>query len=249
YGQNAKQSLQPVKNLIKPDILTLQETPGRAKRYLADPDYSEFKDGMSLGEHTFLSRYPIVSGDLVTLGGDVQDNEPAARFIIDFGGRHVVIYSVHFLTVRDTLTHYRKGAFLYGILGIVPGTSSHQKMELYQSMWNERIRTAQALKRLIDRETLPTIVLGDFNAPAGGYIQKSLTEGLQDTHQVAGSGLGYTFPGATRNPLSGGGPWMRIDYILASGHWKVIASMAEEKRASQHRAVAAKVKLSGPSGE
>jgi vancomycin resistance protein VanJ len=247
YGQNANQSLQPFKNRIKPDILALQETAGRAKRYLADPNYSEFKDGMSLGEHTFLSRYPIVSGELVKLGEKLHDNMPAARFVIDFDGREVVIYSVHFLTVRDTLTHYRKGAFLYGILGVVPGTSFHHKKEIYEEMWQERIRTAEALKELIDRETLPTIVLGDFNAPAGGYIQRSLTRGLQDTHRAAGSGLGYTFPGATRNPLSAGGPWMRIDYILASGHWDVTASVTEEKRPSQHRAVAAKVRLAGAS--
>jgi vancomycin resistance protein VanJ len=243
YGQNANQSLQPFKNRIKPDILALQETAGRAKRYLADPNYSEFKDGMSIGEHTFLSRHPIVSGDLVTLGGDVQDNTPAARFVIDFEGRQVVIYSVHLLTVRDTLLHYRKGAFLHGVLGVVPGTSSHQKKQHYQEMWSERIRTAEALKKLIRQETLPTVVLGDFNAPAGGYIQRSLAKGLQDTHQTAGSGLGYTFPGTTRNPLSRGGPWMRIDYILASSHWKVDASITEEKRPSQHRAVAAKLKL------
>lgn len=249
YGQNANQSLQPFKNLVKPDILALQETAGRAKRYLADPSYSEFKDGMSLGEHTFLSRYPIVSGELVKLEGGVKDDMPAARFVIDFEGREVVVYSVHFLTVRDTLTHYRKGAFLYGILGMVPGTSFHQKKTSYEGMWRERIRTAEAFKELTDRETLPVIVLGDFNAPAGGYIQRSLTKGLQDTHQVAGSGLGYTFPGTTRNPLSGGGPWMRIDYILASRHWNVTASLTEEKRPSQHRAVATKVRLDKTTAE
>ncbi|WAC19638.1 endonuclease/exonuclease/phosphatase family protein [Luteolibacter sp. SL250] len=248
YGQNANQSLQPFKNRIKPDILALQETAGRAKRYLADPNYSEFKDGRSIGEHTFLSRYPIISGELVDLGGDIHDHTPAARFVIDFEGREVVVYSVHFLTVRDALTHYRKGSFLYGILGIVPGTSFHRKKASYESMWQDRIRTAEAFKEIIDRETLPTIVLGDFNAPAGGYIQRILSEGLQDTHQSAGSGSGYTFPGTTRNPLSAGGPWMRIDYILANRHWDVTASVTEEKRPGQHRAVAAKVSLAHTPG-
>lgn len=242
-GQHAKQSLQPFKNLTKPDIIALQEAPGRAKGYLADASYSEFKYATDVGEHTFLSSYPILSEDLVQLGTDIHDNTPAARFVIDFHGQQVVVYSVHFITARDTLSYYRRGAFLYGIVGILPGTSFHRKMKVHQQFWLERIRTADALKEKIERETLPTLVLGDFNAPSGGYIQRRLTRGFQDSHQVAGSGCGYSFPGTTRNPLSGGGPWMRIDYILASKQWKVIASMAEERRPSQHRAVATKLSL------
>jgi len=242
-GQHANQSLQPFIKLARPDIIALQEAPGRAKRYLADANYAEFKHALDVGEHTFLSRYPILSGELVHLGADIKDNTPAARFVIDFQGRRVVVYSVHFITVRDTLLHYRRGAFLQGILGIVPGTPLHRKMRINQSFWLERIRTASALKDLIDKETLPTLVMGDFNAPSGGYIHRLFTRELRDSHQAAGSGFGYTFPGVTRNPLSLGGPWLRIDYILASEEWEVTASLTEEKRPSQHRAVATKLSL------
>lgn len=242
-GQHANQSLQPFINLTNPDIIALQESPGRAKGYLADANYSEFTYAKSVGEHTLLSRHPILSGDLIHLGDDIQDNTPAGRFVIDFNDKQVVVYSVHFVTVRDTLLHYRRGAFLYGILGIVPGTSFHRKMEINQRFWLERIRTANALRKVINQETLPTLVVGDFNAPSGGYIHRRLKRGLQDSHQAAGSGCGYTFPGTTRNPLSRGGPWMRIDYIFASKDWKVIASLTEKKRPSQHRAVATKLSL------
>lgn len=242
-GQHGNNSLQPFKNLTNPDIIAMQETPARAIRYLADANYSEFKHAMDIGEHTFLSRHPILSGDLVRLKGGVEDNTPAARFVIDFNGRQVVVYSVHFITVRDTLLHYRRGAFLHGILGIVPGTSFHAKMKVNRRFWLERIRTAEALKAVIDAETFPTLVLGDFNAPAGGYIHRRLARGLQDTHKAAGGGFGYTFPGTTRTPLSGGGPWMRIDYILASKQWEVLGSLTEENRPSQHRAVATKLDL------
>lgn len=242
-GQHGNHSLQPFKNLTNPDILAMQEAPGRAKNYLADKNYSEFKHGTNIGEHTFLSRYPILSGDVVQLDADIQDNTPAARFVIDFNSQQVVVYSVHLVTVRDTLLYYRKGAFLHEILGIIPGTSFNSKKKVHQTFWRERIRTARALKKEIEKETLPTLVLGDFNAPAGGYVQRLLTSGLQDSHQVAGSGCGYSFPGKTRNPLSLGGPWMRIDYILANKQWKVNACLTEEKRPSQHRAVATRLTL------
>lgn len=242
-GQHANQSLQPFIDLTNPDIIALQESPGRAKGYLADSSYSQFKHASSVGEHTFLSRYPILSEELIHLGDHLQDNTPAGRFVIDFQGKHIAVYSVHYITVRDTLSHYRQGAFLYGVIGIIPGTPFHRKMKINQSFWDERILTAATLKKAIDQEILPTLVLGDFNAPAGGYIHKQMKHGLQDSHEVAGKGCGYSFPGTTRNPLSLGGPWVRIDYIFASKHWNVISSLTEEERTSQHRAVATKLSL------
>lgn len=242
-GQHANQSLQPFIDLTNPDIIALQESPGRAKGYLADTDYSQFKYASSVGEHTLLSKFPIVSEKLIHLGGHLQDNTPASRFEIDFHGKQVAVYSVHFITVRETLLYYRRGAFLYGVLGIIPGTPFHRKMEANQHFWNERILTAMALKKVIDQEKLPTLIVGDFNAPAGGYIHRRMKRGLQDSHETAGKGFGYSFPGATRNPLSLGGPWVRIDYIFASKHWNIISSLTEEKRPSQHRAVATKLRL------
>ena len=242
-GQHANKSLQPFKNLVKPDIIALQESPGRAKRYLADKNYSEFNHASSIGEHTFLSRYPILSEELVELGEDIGDNTPAARFVISFNGQQVAVYSVHFITVRDTLLHYRRGAFLYGILGLVPGTPFEDRINENNHFWMERIRSANALIKRIENETIPTLVVGDFNAPSGGFIHRCLTRELQDSHEVAGSGFGYSFPGTTRNPLSLGGPWMRIDYICASHHWDITASITEADRPSQHRAVASKLSL------
>ena len=108
---------------------------------------------------------------------------------------------------------------------------------------DRRIDSANQLLELLGKEDLPFVVAGDLNSPSGGFIHGLFTASLRDAHQVAGRGLGHTFPGKTRNPLSRGGPWMRIDYILTGPGWSPIHSVTEEDRTSQHRAIAATLQL------
>lgn len=240
HGQAAGQSLQPFKNLMTPDILALQETPGRAQKYLADPSYAEFKYAESLGEFTVLSRFPLRNGSLVSVVAPATGRNVtyAARFEVDWNGNPIVLYSVHLPSPRGALLAMRGGAFLYGLPA--PSTSkwamNGAKM---QTFWTQQIELAENLISRVKAETLPTILAGDFNSPSVGYIHHSLTQTLLDTHLEAGSGFGYTFPGVTRNPLSLGGPWLRIDYVFCTKNWTVNWSICEPDRTSQHRAVAA----------
>ena len=64
-----------------------------------------------------------------------------------------------------------------------------------------------------------------------------------EAHHDVGSGLGYTFPGTTRNPLSLGGPWMRVDHIFFDSDWRALESLTESERPSQHRAVFSALEL------
>ncbi len=241
-GQHMNQSLQPFKNATLPDIIALQEAPGRAAGYTTAAGYEEFMDTADEGEFTVLSRYPIISSSLIEIPAGNRSMQPAARFEIDFAGIRVALYTVHFLSPRDTLSYYRRGAFLYGVLGL-PGTPWAEKRRINQQFWDDRIEQARELAQFIEAEPLPTIVVGDFNAPSGGYIHGIFLEVLADAHREAGHGFGYTFPGVTRNPLSGGGPWMRIDYLFCDEHWKTRWCITEPDRPSQHRAVTAQFEL------
>ena len=176
------------------------------------------------------------------LGPDDSSPPLAARFTIDFAGTEVALYSVHTISPRDTLRYYRRGAFLYGVLG-VPGTPLAQKRRVNQKYWNGRVEQARSLRDLIASDPLPVIIAGDFNAPAGGYIHHLFRSHFEDAHTAAGHGFGYTFPGTTRNPLSLGGPWMRIDYLFCSRSWETVWCITESHRPSQHRALAAKFKI------
>jgi endonuclease/exonuclease/phosphatase (EEP) superfamily protein YafD len=238
-GQHANHSLQPFKNRIKPDLIVFQEAPMRAQRYAKAEGYEEFSDNLSEGEFTLLSRFPIVCVKPVRVQSADRDVTVAARYEIDIENRRVALYAVHFATPRDILRYYIRGAFLYGVIGL-PGTPFHEKRKQSQVYWDDRISQARQLMEIVRKDPLPVLAAGDFNAPSGGAIHGLVTATLTDSHLAAGSGFGFTFPGATRNPLSRGGPWMRIDYIFSSSHWTPIAAVAEAERPSQHRAVAAR---------
>ncbi|MBA2594298.1 MAG: endonuclease/exonuclease/phosphatase family protein [Gammaproteobacteria bacterium] len=83
-----------------------------------------------------------------------------------------------------------------------------------------RIQLAQKLMERLRSEKHPFLVVGDFNAPSPGYIRRIFSAELTDAAAAKGRGYGLTFPGATLNPLSLFGPWLRIDYIFASKNWR-----------------------------
>ena len=240
-GQHRSQSLQPFKDLTRPDILTMQDAPGRAAGYLKAEGYGEFPHALDLAEFTLLSRYPILGATPVSLSGE-PSRPIAARFVIDFDGREIAVYSVHTVSPRDTLVYYRRGAFLYGLIGL-PGTPLAHKRRSNQDFWDRRIEEARTLRDRIAADSLPVIIAGDFNAPAGGYIHGLFRSRFEDAHSEVGGGFGFTFPGTTRNPLSLGGPWMRIDYLFCDESWRTAWCVTEADRPSQHRAVAAKFEI------
>lgn len=237
-GEHMNQSLRPFKAHTKPDLILLQEAGGRAAGYLQAEGYEEFPHAVDCAEFTLLSRYPILSVEAVTLRPGDASPPIAARFLIDFESSEIAVYSVHTVTPRDTLNYYRRGAFLYGIIG-VPGTPFAQKRRANQAYWDARVEEARLLRDYIEADPLPAIIAGDFNAPAGGYIHQLFRSRFHDAHATVGHGFGYTFPGTTRNPLSRGGPWMRIDYLFGNDAWKPVWCITEPDRPSQHRAVAA----------
>ena len=254
-GQHDNKSMKPFKNLVQPDVMVFQEAAGVSSRYLADPAYAEFKHGRDYSEFAIVSKHPIVSLDAVQAevrppmrAGSLEPprvERPviAVRYVIDFNGRSVVLYNIHLPSPRDTLRSYFRGAFVYGLIGI-PGTVLGEKRAVNQKGWDVRTEMVTQLIARASKEKDPVILAGDFNMPAPGWNHSLVTREFQDAHEEAGAGFGFTFPGITRNPLSFGGAWMRIDYVFAGrGSWKILASAAEADRASQHRATAAQVLL------
>lgn len=242
-GQHMNQSLKPFKEATRPDVILFQEAYGRAAGYAADPDYGEFIQTRSLGEHTLLSRYPVLEEKMLpALPGQ---SPKAVRFVIDWNGRQVAIYSVHLQTPREVLGYQVRGGFLYGILGL-PGTPWAAKRKQMQTFWDGQIADAEIILKAVREDPLPVIVAGDFNSPHVGYVHRLITRDLGDSHDSAGQGFGWSFPGSTHNPLSLGGPWLRIDYVFFSRHWEAVQCITEADRASQHRALTSTLVLRNP---
>ena len=232
-GESAGTSLRPFKSLVNPDVLLLQEAGNKGAKAAKSTGYEDLLYGDDIGEFSIVSRFPITSKELISDGKTTM----AARFTIDWNKRSVVIYNIHMPTPRFALRSLERGAFLWGVLGQFGKWA--EKRNSYEEWWRYQISLAQTLLQHAEAETQPCIMAGDTNAPAPGYIQHLLDGKFTDSHEAAGSGCGMSFPGATHNPLSMGGPWMRIDKVFCNSQWRPLWNKAEADRPSQHRAVGA----------
>jgi vancomycin resistance protein VanJ len=240
-------SLQPFKNSVSPDIIVFQEAPFKSKPYLKSEGYESYTHGEDIGEFTLLSRFPITEKELLTcnLNGIPLERAMGARFEVDFNGAPIAVYNIHLRTPRETLKAMRRGAFIWGLIGI-PGTAWGDKRTGYESFWDGQIEIARQLVTQLESEKLPFIVAGDFNAPDHGYINGLFDGEFNDAHEEAGHRFGYTFPGSTRNPLSLFTAWLRLDKIYCNDSWRTINCVTERGRSSQHLSVAATFELSSP---
>lgn len=246
HGQHKNQSLRPFINATEPDLIILQETPGRARYYAEIPDYSKYIHVQSIGEHTLLSRFPILEGHLLpSLPGQKSPKPRAVRFVVDWNGRQIAVYSVHLNSPQETVLQLASGGFIYGIIGL-PGTRWEETRKKMQVFWDNQIADAKLILQTVREDTLPCIVGGDFNSPSTGYVYRLIRQDLVDTHAEAGSGFGWSCPADTRNPLTRGEPWLRIDYLFHDNHWQTTQCITEKDRPSQHRALTSTLVFKGP---
>jgi endonuclease/exonuclease/phosphatase (EEP) superfamily protein YafD len=118
-----------------------------------------------------------------------------------------------------------------------------------------RERQARLLSDYVAQQDLPVIVIGDFNALDTNESYDILTEHLYDAWRESGSGIGNTFPGASRQETPGSSrpelfgvdlpKWLiRIDYVFCSYDWQPIeARIGPWDGKSDHRPVIAEVAL------
>lgn len=230
----------------RPDVVALQDALFAHAYRSSASEWAGLKHGTQLGQFVLRSRYPIVKQEMLLADirtpelGAIMYDRPGARFEIDTGaGGHVVIYNIHLPSPRTNFARYLAWE---PWLGAVPlaGTEARQVREQIQRYWVAQREAMRLFVKSIESETLPVIVLGDWNIPDAGPLYRELTASLQDAHRSAGFGYGFTFPGDVNSFLAGGQPWLRIDYALCSRDWEVRDCMVEtEAGEAQHRAVSA----------
>ena len=98
------------------------------------------------------------------------------------------------------------------------------------------VRRAQVAEilRVLERETLPTILAGDLNATPGADELQPLFKRLADVWPSVGD-RGLTYPSTD--------PTKRIDYILVSPHFRVLDAGVRPSSVADHRPVTASLVL------
>jgi endonuclease/exonuclease/phosphatase family metal-dependent hydrolase len=100
--------------------------------------------------------------------------------------------------------------------------------------YRRRAHQADRLRRLIEAETRPVIVSGDFNSTPHHWSYRRIAEGLTDAFAAGGRGRGATWPSAF--------PLVRIDHVLAGPAWRVTSARVPSLRLADHRPLLARLR-------
>lgn len=242
-GQAQGHSLQPFLAATSPDMVALQDARGKMEYYHSHLAYGVYHEVREEGEFVLLSRHLVMAQTRLMAAGfppsDHAEVMYGVRWEIDWHGRSIAFYSIHFPSPRRYLGHTGLRSLVSEFSHWVGGAAFDAN-----AYWQWREQMAQKLARLLKKEPLPWIMVGDLNTPPRGLAYAYLADVGQDLHRECGSGFGYTFPGDTRNPLSAGQPWMRLDYVFADPKfWQGEWLKPEPSGRSQHRPVAASLHM------
>jgi endonuclease/exonuclease/phosphatase (EEP) superfamily protein YafD len=250
YGAGGEAGLARVLDRFEPELVALQEaslvwfqyedfattTPGY-RPLIAHPRLSpppvepELEGGRQL---PVLTDGEWVSFEEVEIGGpDDDDTGPRStltRSEIDWEGQRIAVYNVHlrsFGPARPWRSRQRDGVLTLG--------AWREALATYRDDFRARAEDAERLRAALDAEPLPFLLCGDLNSTPHHWTYAHLSRGLVDAFGQAGRGWGATYH--DRLPL------VRIDYILASSHWRAISAGVPRGLASDHRSVVARLAL------
>jgi endonuclease/exonuclease/phosphatase (EEP) superfamily protein YafD len=97
----------------------------------------------------------------------------------------------------------------------------------------------ESLVALVQAETRPTIVTGDFNMTERSTDHASVAAHLRDAYRAVGRGLGHTFPRFGKMPRAFPCPWpaLRLDYVWHSDHFEAASAEVGNAGHSDHHPV------------
>jgi len=236
-GQDNKQSPSNYVEAQKPDIIVYQEAGKEAAYAKAYPNMHV----RGLDEFTLISRFPILKAEILPIQG-LNYHPLVMRAVLDWEGKDLVIYNIHLSSPRDELQPMAMGGMLSVLFGRKGGYGDTLKTKS-DNFWKHQQAMAAEIAKRAKAETAPTIIAGDFNVPNHGMIYGMFRKDFTEAFEEVGGGYGLNFPGFTRNPLTGFGPWLRLDNIFSNGQLRPLECEAEPGRRSQHRSMVATLEL------
>ena len=152
-----------------------------------------------------------------------------ARGLYRWEGATIAVYNVHLHSFSG------QRPWQEGWRGVLSLSAWAEALRAYRADFRTRAEQARAIRQLIDAETRPFLVVGDFNSTPGSWVYAHLSKGLQDAFGRAGAGWGATFPAQLR--------LVRIDFVLASAEWEVRRAHVSTTVMSDHIPVVAELAL------
>ncbi len=98
-------------------------------------------------------------------------------------------------------------------------------LKTMKSSYQKRVREAIKIKKHINKSPYPVIICGDFNDTPISYTYSKIKDGLLDSFEESGIGIGNSYVSI---------PTLRIDYILHSKEYKSYNYRKKKYKLSDH---------------
>ena len=227
---------------VRPELLALQEAntvySDRSPRGRPSPHVDVLLD--SLGYHLarldglarrltvqdpVLGHIPLGEQTIIELPNPSGDPHSAQLVRVRFRwqGREAVIYNVHLRSFGAEKPWQERNRRL------LDPRLWREYFRRYRTAYRLRAIEAEAIADILEEETLPYLLCGDFNSTPHNWTYRHLVRrlGLHDVFKEAGEGLGLTYH--ARHPFA------RIDFVLASPAWEPVSARVDDVRLSDHR--------------
>lgn len=179
---------------FEPDILALQDIPldndTLYGRFSAAYPYHDRQNIQGGG--MFFSQYPILESSAVDLTG-----RPMNRYLLDINGNTIALYNVHL------------------VLPLNDNEDLWLPLRYDDQNRNQQVRE---LLEIVEAETVPVILVGDFNLTEWSPMYHRVAGQLTDAYRASSWGTGATWPVGDNNAmLQGAYPrLLRLDYVWYS---------------------------------
>ena len=218
--------------VIKPDVVALQEA------FPLSPLLDEAFRGWHTVSHDRYwvgSRFPVK----LVVQCEVPIFERSAGMVVEIEtpSGPVQLGDIHQMTARRGLMELSKRSLIDG--------EGPRRLEESQVL---RIEESLSIREQIEsvRGDRPLLVVGDFNTPVSSQMFQRHWGDFQSAFDQAGIGYGYTSPCKANRFWPENLPWARIDHILCSPEWTVRSCQIGKSAGSDHRLIAATLRLSAP---
>jgi endonuclease/exonuclease/phosphatase family metal-dependent hydrolase len=215
----------------KPDVIALQEA-SRPPKSLSDqyPDWHSVRvRGLWVG-----SKWPIKL--IGQCHSDVYDRVTAIMVEVEAPFGKFLVTDLHLMTARRSLIYLQPKS-------VITGTGQ----ETVNVALVERSEEARQTREFVTEfgGDQPLIICGDFNMPTSSSIYRNCFGDFANSFEQTSWGCGYTAPCRAIRYWPTNVPWQRIDHILANHNWRIIDSQVGRRDGSDHRLMAATLRLKG----
>ncbi|MFT3792035.1 MAG: endonuclease/exonuclease/phosphatase family protein [Rudaea sp.] len=223
-----------------PDLVVLEEVaPDNVEPLRAGlADYASFQ---ALDQFVVASKFPLDEAyrpPEVAVDGRLHSRH-YVRFRLTTPAGPVRLFAVHPLSPHDAFDSIR-GEGLRGEIA-TGRVFQNDTREAMVANTNQRMMHVRTLAEDAACWSEPVLIAGDTNLPGPSWARARWLGGYQDAFSAAGLGFGYTYPAQKM-------AWMRIDRILVSAHFRVLAAATVPPRISNHLPVMADLELPALAG-